>query len=861
MSERDPLVERVDRLERSVGELRHQVRSLSRGLEWTGEYEESGAEPPVSRDLAEPGSRWPDTRSAPSASPGYEPLEEREERAGPGVGEVLRRLAERLPFGAENLRSWEWWFNRVGIALLLFGIAFLFKFSLDQGWLQRVLTEPVQVGIGLVAGFSLLAVGMRLYDERRGFSQVLLGGGVGALYTTGFAAYGLYSLVAHPVAFGFMVAVTVLAFSLSVRQDDVSLSLIGTLGGLGTPFILYTGEANTTGLVLYACLLLAGAGAVYLLKGWRSLLAVSFAGGWAVLAAGHLSGDDRVAVQVGAAFAWLVFWLIPVLREVLRSRDPQRWTLPAPGPTFRAISRFIGGAEGFFGGAASHAHLLSVSAPLIALTFTWRIWDLPGDSLGWICFAAAALYALAALALRRAGDAGGLSRTQALTALMLLTLGIVLILEGNALLFTLAAEAAVLHFVSRRVSGRIVAVKANLLFLAAALWLAFRILQGILEGALGGIFAFGPEPTAFFGADAAVDLAVVALAFVASLATWPRALERAYTIFGHVALLGWLTRELLIVPGGAEWAFLCWGVYAAGLHLLSRRAPRWGSLALAHVIAVGAGLWLLQRLIAGEALHLAVLNPRGVLDLAVILLAAAVSFLLSSRAASVYRLAVAGAFSLWLLRELYPLPEGSGWTLLAWTLFAFALIPASRRLSDGALIYASHLQFAAAGVLLCGRLLEDLARSSVESPVLLNSGALLNVAAIVVAALASRMQEDARVTLAYRLVSHVAVLALLWGELWALPSGYAYVTIGWGLYGAGLLVAGLRWDHTQLIRGGMATLFLVVGKLFLVDLGGVEAIWRILLFIGFGGLFLVLGYYLRSLWRPGSGGSSMGGRS
>jgi uncharacterized membrane protein len=48
----------------------------------------------------------------------------------------------------------------------------------------------------------------------------------------------------------------------------------------------------------------------------------------------------------------------------------------------------------------------------------------------------------------------------------------------------------------------------------------------------------------------------------------------------------------------------------------------------------------------------------------------------------------------------------------------------------------------------------------------------------------------------------------------------------------------------------MATLFLVVGKLFLVDLAGVEAVWRILLFLGFGGLFLVLGYYLQHLWRP-----------
>ncbi|MDO8736122.1 MAG: DUF2339 domain-containing protein, partial [Thermoleophilia bacterium] len=48
----------------------------------------------------------------------------------------------------------------------------------------------------------------------------------------------------------------------------------------------------------------------------------------------------------------------------------------------------------------------------------------------------------------------------------------------------------------------------------------------------------------------------------------------------------------------------------------------------------------------------------------------------------------------------------------------------------------------------------------------------------------------------------------------------------------------------------LVTLFVVVGKLLLVDLGTVKAIWRVLLFIGFGGLFLVLSYFFQSLWKP-----------
>lgn len=35
----------------------------------------------------------------------------------------------------DALQSGEEWLNKVGIALLLIGIVFLFKYSIDQGWL------------------------------------------------------------------------------------------------------------------------------------------------------------------------------------------------------------------------------------------------------------------------------------------------------------------------------------------------------------------------------------------------------------------------------------------------------------------------------------------------------------------------------------------------------------------------------------------------------------------------------------------------------------------------------------------------------------------------------------------------------
>ena len=577
------LAERVERLEREVEELRTGLRRTTRNKDGV--------------PAAEP-RRVTNTRAMPTA------LLETATAARPGFWKTARERYGKgwslsMSFDVQDLRRGEWWLNKIGVGLLLFGVAFLFLLSVERGWI----TPALRVGFGFAVGGTLLALGLRVYEDRRASAQVLLGGGIGALYITGFAAFQLYGLAPYSLAFAFMVAVTLLACSLSLRQDAASLTIIGTLGGLGTPFLLYDGSGSLGGLVLYTCLILAGMAAVHLYKGWVSLLIVSSAGGWLVFLVGYLdrlllttalSPDERAALQLGVTFAWLLFWIAPVAREVLR------------------------------GSSSSLAHLYTVSASVITLGFTGTIWELSNAGLAWITLPAAILYALAALALWRFGVIG-LSRTHALVGLLFLTLTLVFFLDGDALLLTLAAEAAILHYLARRYYDPVVSAGAHLLFCVVWLWLASRLVFGPLDS------PYAARP-ALFDVSSLVDLAVIAF-----------------------------------------------------------------SLAASQQVTSRSATWL------------------------------------------------------------------------------------------------------------------------------------------------------------YRTLTHAAVLAWLWRELSELPGGDGLVTVAWGLYGAVLLVAGLRFGRAWLFRGALATLLLVVGKLFLVDLAEVDAAWRVPLFLGFGGLFLVLSYCLRSLWRPGPG--------
>jgi uncharacterized membrane protein len=443
----------------------------------------------------------------------------------------------------------EFWLNKVGIGLLLFGVAFLFKYSVDQGWL----TEPVRVGLGCLLGLVLLLAGIHIHDKRRKFSQVLIGGAIATFYLTVFASFQLYHLVAQPVAFACMVAVTLGAFFLSLRNDEAVLALIGAVGGLGTPFLLYTPEGSLPGLIAYTCMVLGGTSAIFFYRGWRSLLWISTIGGWVIFSVAcsrdmaALGVADHWVVQAGVLFAWLAFWALPVLREVLWAGNPGKW--PEPWPDWLkyrcpALKKFV---------LRGTAHLLTLITPLFVLVFTAAVWRLPGETFGWIVLGGSLVYGLVFNILRGRG-CRTLAYTHAVAALALLTIAFCLLLEGKVLLLTLAAEAAALHLTAHKLDDRVTAICAHVLYAITAIWLAVNLADS----------SFKPEGRIIFNAQAMTDLAVIAAILGASYVLSSET-NWLYRLGAHLAVLGWFLRELSVPDHGQAYVTIAWGVYALAL--------------------------------------------------------------------------------------------------------------------------------------------------------------------------------------------------------------------------------------------------------------------------------------------------------
>src|SRR5688572_4556129 len=291
------LAERVERLERLVEEL--------------------------ARGLAAMAGRDATLHARAPAEPVLAPDPDDEEEHLPVVGRAAAWIREEARPGGILRWDGQTWLNRLGIVLLLLGVALLFRYSIDQGWL----TPLVRVLFGAAVGTILTLVGLRLAERHR-YAFVLVGGGVATFYLTGWAAFNLYGLLGYLPAFAAMVAITAGAFLLALWRTVPSLAILGAAGGLGTPLILGISFASPRGLALYTSLILAWTVVPYLRRGWRSVLWTSMAFGWMLLAlyANWLPETFRAGtpgkgwIQAATLLAWVLLGVLPPARRVLHLR-------------------------------------------------------------------------------------------------------------------------------------------------------------------------------------------------------------------------------------------------------------------------------------------------------------------------------------------------------------------------------------------------------------------------------------------------------------------------------------------------------------------------------------------------------------
>jgi uncharacterized membrane protein len=189
------------------------------------------------------------------------------------------------------------WVNRVAVVTLILGVAFFFKYAIDNEWIG----PGLRVALGLSAATLALVAGEWMeIRKQRIFAQGMTGLGLALLYLSFYATFGFYHLLPQSVAFGLMTLTTVGAGWMAMHYDAQPIAILGQLGGFLTPVVLSSGEDHPWVLAAYTLLL--NCGMLGLVRSRRSQ------GSWNAIA--YLSAFGTYLLYSG----WQADWLGPETR-------------------------------------------------------------------------------------------------------------------------------------------------------------------------------------------------------------------------------------------------------------------------------------------------------------------------------------------------------------------------------------------------------------------------------------------------------------------------------------------------------------------------------------------------------------------
>ncbi len=337
--------------------------------------------------------------------------------------------------------DWERWVGVRGAAVaggvvLALAALLFFKYSIEHGLIPPVVRVILGVAAGVAAIWSSEMLRRRGYEPA---ANALAGAGIVVLYGALWAANRLYDLLPTAAAYASMVVVTVACGVLAWRHRSLVIAILGLAGGFATPLLLATAADHPIGLFGYILLLDAGLLVLAQRRRWPVLgilglaATVLYQAGWII---DRMDAEQQILGLVIVAVFAVLFALGAVRgRRGAEPHEELGWRISGVAGVLVPFALGL-----YFAGRSDlGAHLWGVAALLLLLSlaaaWTARELDRPGvavaaaaadvavvlvwcgrtrfsDALAWEAAAIAGALTLAFLLMlewerRRAGPAAG----------------------------------------------------------------------------------------------------------------------------------------------------------------------------------------------------------------------------------------------------------------------------------------------------------------------------------------------------------------------------------------------------------------------------------------------------------------------
>lgn len=260
--------------------------------------------PPVTRSVTS------ETLTAPSPHAG----------SSPRVVETKNALEE---FIGTNL------LNKIGIAVLVLGIGFGTKYSIDHGLINPL----TRIILGYFSGLILFAIALRLRTSHTAFSAVLLSGSMTVLYFITFAAHSFYDLIPQAPAFVLMVLFTCFTVFAAMRYNMEVIAVIALVGAYAVPVLLSDGSGRV--VVLFSYITVINGGILFLAfrRYWKILFYVAFILTWLTFASWYafsFKPDDHATVSlIFSTTFFATFYVTFLAYKLIRREALARWDVVA----------------------------------------------------------------------------------------------------------------------------------------------------------------------------------------------------------------------------------------------------------------------------------------------------------------------------------------------------------------------------------------------------------------------------------------------------------------------------------------------------------------------------------------------------
>ncbi|HKC80643.1 MAG TPA: DUF2339 domain-containing protein, partial [Gemmatimonadaceae bacterium] len=312
-------------------------------------------------------------------------------RPGFAGGPIPRTPADDI---TATVSSWfssrtpEWWLSRLGIGFVILAVLLLYGYSIDKGWI----TPPIRVLAGTLLGGLLFWGATRTphtdiptHPHALGLRELFFGGGLAIWFVTAYAASVWYGLISIPTARLVFVALAILSTWIALQERREIFATLAIATGFATPFILQAPAGSMTELSLYVGLMAAMGVTIYLMRGWPSIIWLTFVAFWLSVAGVPNTGARMTAAVGSIALTILIlvvtaaFVQVPSLRRQLLHLGSERYT---PFPLSSGMIRLMDGLDSLaaaLGGGKSAPDslvlwLLPLSSPILAIGFLEDIW-------------------------------------------------------------------------------------------------------------------------------------------------------------------------------------------------------------------------------------------------------------------------------------------------------------------------------------------------------------------------------------------------------------------------------------------------------------------------------------------------------